>query len=140
MFRWFLNILVMLLVTAVAANYFHDNGNGYGFDVHPYVYYGVGALVAFLPAFWAIAHVCGGVLLGLASGGVLEGMRLGILLGLGMALAKLWPAAFGVAAGAYIGDQNLLYAALGVVAGVLLFALDWILGYFWKATTDGHGG
>ena len=140
MFRWMMNILTIVLVTVVAANYFYDDGHGFGFEVHPYVYYAVGGIVAFLPVFWAVAHVCGGVLLGVASGGILEGLRLGLLLGLGMALAKLWPAALGVAAGAYLGDQNLTYTALGLVAGLLLFALDWILGYFWKATTDGHGG
>ncbi len=136
MFRWILHILVIVLVAAVAADYFHDGGNGFGFDVPAYVYYGIAGVVAFLPVFWAVAHVCGGVLLGLASGGVLEGLRLGILLGMGMAISKLWPAAFGVAAGAYLGGGGTLYVVLGLLCGFLLFALDWILGYFWKATTD----
>lgn len=137
MLRWLMNIVVIVLVAALAANYFHDNGNGYGFEVHAYVYYGVGALVAFMPVFWAITHVCGGLLLGIASGGVLDGLRLGVLLGLGMALSKLWPAAFGVALGAYIGDGLNSYVYLAAVAGVLLFALDKILQYFWQATSNG---
>lgn len=136
MLRWLMNITVILLVAALAANYFHDNGNGYGFAVHAYVYYGVGALVAFMPVFWAVTHVCGGILLGIASGGVLDGLRLGVLLGLGMALSKLWPAAFGVAIGAYIGDGLNSYVYLAAVAGVLLFALDKILQYFWQATSN----
>ncbi len=136
MLRWLMNITVMLLVAALAANYYHDGGNGYGFEIHPYVYYGVGAMVAFMPVFWAIAHVCGGLLLGIASGGVMDGLRLGVLLGLGMALSKLWPAAFGVAIGAYVGDAPMSYWILAAVAGVLLFALDKVLQYFWHATAD----
>jgi hypothetical protein len=136
MFKALIHILTVVLVTALAANYFHDGGNGYGFEIHPYVYYGVGAFVAFMPVFWAITHVCGGLLLGIASGGVLDGLRLGVLLGLGMALSKLWPAAVGVALGAYIGDGLSSYVYLSVVAAVLLFALDKILQYFWHATAD----
>ncbi|RYG61902.1 MAG: hypothetical protein EON60_01850 [Alphaproteobacteria bacterium] len=136
MFKWLLNIMVILVVTAMSANYFHDGGNGYGFDIHPYVYYGAWAFAAFMPVFWALAHVCGGILLGIASGGVLDGLRLGILLGLGMALSKLWPAAFGLALGAYLGDGLGMYVYLGAAAGVLLFALDKILQYFWQATSN----
>ncbi|PZP39106.1 MAG: hypothetical protein DI585_05150, partial [Pseudomonas fluorescens] len=99
-----MNIVVMLLVTALATDYFYDGGKGFGFNLPNSVYYIAGAVVAFLPVFWAIAHVCGGLLLGIASGGVLDGLRLGILLGLGMALSKLWPASFGLAAGAYFGN------------------------------------
>lgn len=135
--RWLLNIITFLVVAGMAANYFHDGGNGYGFDVHPYVYYGAIAFVAFVPVFWALTHICGGLLLGIASGGVLEGLRLGLLLGMGMALSKLWPAAFGVALGAYIGDGLSSYVYLGGIVGVLLFALDKILHYFWTATSEG---
>lgn len=136
MFKMLMHGVVIVLVAALAANYFHDGGNGYGFEIHPYVYYGVGAIVAFMPVFWAVTHLCGGLLLGIASGGVLDGLRLGLLLGMGMALSKLWPAAFGVAIGAYIGNGLSSYVYLGAVVGVLLFALDRILHYFWHATAD----
>lgn len=135
--RWLLNIVTILVVAGLAANYFHDGGNGYGFDIHPYVYYGALAIAAFLPVFWAVAHLCGGLLLGIASGGVLEGLRLGLLLGGGMALSKLWPSAFGIALGAYIANGLSSYVYLGVIAGFLLFALDRILHYFWTATSEG---
>ena len=135
--RWLLNIVTFLVVAGMAANYFHDGGNGYGFDVHPYVYYGAIAVVGFVPVFWALMHICGGLLLGVASGGILEGLRLGLLLGMGMALSKLWPAAFGVALGAYIGDGLSSYVYLSGIVGVLLLALDKILTYFWKASSEG---
>ena len=136
MFRWLMHVVVMLLVAALAANYFHNNGIGYGYAIHPYVYYGVGALVAFMPVFWAITHICGGLLLGIASGGILDGLRLGLLLGMGMALSKLWPAAFGLAIGAWLGDAGWSYVILSGMAGILLFALDRVLHYFWHATAD----
>lgn len=136
MLKWLMNGTVILLVAALAANYFHDGGNGYGFEIHPYIYYGIGVLVAFMPVFWAIVHVCGGLMLGIASGGILDGLRLGVLLGLGMALSKLWPAAFGVAIGAYLGAGLSSYVYLAVVAGVLLFALDRALQYVWGTIAD----
>jgi hypothetical protein len=135
MLKWVLHLIVMALVAAITANYYHAGGAGYGYAVHPYIYYGVGAVVAFLPVFWAITHVCGGLLLGLASGGVMDGLRLGLMLGTGMALSKLWPASLGAAAGIYLGDGPRLYMYGLIAVGVLLFALDRALHYFWHTTT-----
>jgi hypothetical protein len=136
MFKWLLHIIVILLVAAISANYVHANGEGYGFPVHPYVYYATGAIVAFIPVFWAVAHLCGGLLLGIASGGVMDGLRLGLLLGFGMAISKLWPTAFGIALGIYIGQGLSWYVYLALAAGFLLFALDKILQYFWHVTAE----
>lgn len=131
-----LHTLVIAAVAALAANYYHAQGQGYGIAIHPYVYYGVGAAVAVLPVFWAVAHVCGGLLLGIASGGVMDGLRLGVLLGLGMALSKLWPAAFGLALGVWIGGGPLVYAILAAAAGGLLFGLSRALHFFWKSSSS----
>jgi len=136
--HWLFNIIGILLVAALTANYVHNGGQGYGFAIHDYVYYAVFAVIAFMPAFWAAAHLCGGLLLGIASGGVLDGLRLGLLLGMGMAISKLWPSAFGIALGLYLGDglTPSWYMYLALLAGFLLFALDKILQYFWRVTAE----
>lgn len=137
MFRWVLHGVVMVLVAGIVANYYHAGGQGYGIPVHPYVYYGVGALVAAVPVFWAVTHVCGGLLLGIASGGVLDGLKLGVMLGLGMAVSKLWPAAGGAAIGIFVGGGPHWYGWVAGVLAVLLFALDRILQYFWHSSSGG---
>lgn len=135
MLKWLLHLVVMGLVAAIAANYYHAGGQGYGYAIHPYIYYGIAAVVAFLPVFWAITHVCGGLLLGIASGGVMDGLRLGLLLGAGMALSKLWPATLGAAIGIYVGGGPHLYVYGLTLVGVLLFGLDRALHYFWRTSS-----
>lgn len=132
----FLHSVVVVAVAALTANYYHAQGQGYGMPIHPYVYYVVGGAVAILPVFWAVTHVCGGLLLGIASGGVMDGLRLGVLLGLGMALSKLWPAALGVAIGVWMGDGPLAYTILAAIAGALLFGLSRALHFFWKSSSS----
>jgi hypothetical protein len=103
-------------------------------NVPAYVYWGVAAAALIMPAFWALTHLCGGVLFGLAAGGLLDGLKLGLILGLGMALSKCWPYALGVAGGVYLGGGPLLYVVAGVGAAVVLFGLDKALQYFWNST------
>lgn len=136
MLKWLFNIFGILLVAALTANYVHNGGQGYGFAIHPYIYYAVFAIIAFMPVFWAAAHLCGGLLLGIASGGVLDGLRLGLLLGFGMAISKLWPTAFGISLGLYIGQGLSWQVYLAAAAGILLFALDKVLQYFWHVTAE----
>ena len=75
MFRWLLHLSIILVVTALVANYYANNGAGYGVTIPPYVYYGVLGLVTVVPVFWAITHLCGGLLMGIASGGACISQR-----------------------------------------------------------------
>jgi len=136
--RLFLHLFVMTVVALVVTNFYYDSGHGFGMAVPPYVYYAVAAMVAVVPVFWAITHLCGGLLLGIAGGGVLDGLRLGLMLGMGMALSKLWPSVFGAAIGVFAGGGPQLYGYGAIVVGVLLFALDRILVFFWHTTAASH--
>jgi hypothetical protein len=135
MIRWLAHLFVMVAVMLLVANYYWNNGAG----VPDYVYYAVAILVAALPVAWAGLHIGGGLLLGIASGGVLDGLRLGLILGLGMALSKLWPAAFGAGAGMWIGGGPKWHMITAFVVGVLLFGLDKALAFFWRSTTSPRG-
>ncbi|HEX2859903.1 MAG TPA: hypothetical protein VHP58_06890 [Alphaproteobacteria bacterium] len=129
---------VALLVAALVANFY--GGLGYQYDLHPYVYYGTAIAVLAIPVFWCSMHLCGGVLIGVAAGGLIDGLKLGMLLGIGMGLSKLWPYVLAAAAGCYIGKGPMVYVVGGVVVGILLFGIDRALMYFWKSTERGHSG
>lgn len=138
--RWFIHLVVMFVVALLTANLFYDNGAGFGFPVPDYVYYAVAALVGLMPVTWAVLHLGGGLLLGIAGGGVLDGLRLGFLLGMGMAISKLWPSAFGVGLGVFLGGGPLGWSITALVVGGLLFGLDKALHFFWQSTTSPKGG
>jgi hypothetical protein len=130
---WSFQSTVALMVAALVANFYANNGAGYGYDIHPYIYYAVAVAVLLAPAFWASMHLCGGLLIGIAAGGFIDGLKLGLMLGLGMAFAKMWPYALAAAVGCYVGHGPLIYTIGGVLIGALLFGLDWALGYFWSS-------
>lgn len=132
--------LVALVVMGLAANFFANGGMGYGVPIHAYVYYGVAVASLAIPAFWAVTHLCGGILFGLAAGGFLDGVKLGLTLGLGMAFSKLWPTVLAIGAGIMLGKGPLLYAAICLILSVLLFALDRVLHYFWHSARQADGG
>jgi hypothetical protein len=137
---WTFRATVALLVAALVANLYANNGTGYGYDIHPYIYYAVAAAVLVVPAFWCSMHLCGGILIGIAAGGLVDGLKLGLLLGLGMAVSKLWPYFFAAATGCYVGQGPLVYTIGGIIVGLLLFGIDRALMYFWKSTERGHSG
>lgn len=136
--RRILQGLVALVVMGLVANFYANGGAGYGIPIHPYVYYGAAVASLAIPAFWAVTHLCGGIVFGIAAGGFLDGVRLGLTLGLGMAFGKLWPTMLAVGLGILLGKGPMLYAVICLVAAVLLFALDKILQYFWHSTSHGH--
>jgi hypothetical protein len=132
--------LVALLIALLVAHHYAPAAMAIPFwgmvAVPEYVYWGVLAAALATPAFWALTHLCGGVLFGLAAGGLLDGLKLGLILGLGMALSKCWPYALGVAGGVYLGGGPLLYVVAGVGAAVVLFGLDKALQFFWHSAKN----
>ncbi|NBX85646.1 MAG: hypothetical protein EBQ80_00135 [Proteobacteria bacterium] len=125
---------------ALVGNFYADGAWFLGYVVPLEVYYAVVAVTLFVPMFWAVTHLCGGVLFGVAAGGLLDGIKLGLILGLGMAVSKLWPAVLGAAVGIALGGGPQLYTALAGVLGCGLFGLEKAMIYFWKSTNSGHDG
>lgn len=136
--RRILQLVVALVVMGLSANYVANGGRGYGVGIHAYVYYGALAASLAIPLFWAVMHMCGGILFGLAGKGLLDGMRMGFLLGMGMALGKLWLTSVAIGAGIFVGRGQQVYAIMFMAAGVVLFALDKTLQYFWKSIEHGR--
>jgi hypothetical protein len=138
MFKWVVSGIVALLVLVLTANFFANGGQGYGFPVHPYIYYAVAGLALFMPAFWALTHLCMGAVMGLTGGGLKEGLKLGLMLGVGMALGRCWLNVAAVGGGIALGQGPTLWAIGALVLAVLLFALDWAINYFWHHHEGGN--
>jgi hypothetical protein len=140
---WFAyNLVVACAVALLTAHYYYDAGQGLPYvqdiGIHAYVYYGVAAAALVAPAVWASMHLFGGLFFGMAAGGLLDGLRLGFILGFGMAIAKCWLFVLAAAVGVYAGGGPLLYSIGGAVLAFLLFGLHKALMYFWSTTKNAH--
>lgn len=137
-FRRIFQGVIALAVMGLVADFYAFGGAGYGYEIHPYVYYAVALLALTVPVFWAFTYMCGGVMFGIAAGGFFDGVKMGFTLGLGVALGKAWPYVAAGAAGIYIGGGPMIYLVAAIALAVLLFGLDKALEYFWNSTTAGH--
>ncbi len=135
---WSFQLLVATAVAALTANLYYNGGAGFGYAIHPYVYQGVLAAVLLGPVFWAAAHLCGGVLLGVAGGSFFDALKFALILGLGMAVSKLWLFVLAAGVGVWAGGGPLIYVVGGAVLGGLLFGLDKAMAYFWNGTRHWH--
>lgn len=138
--NWGYQALVAFAVLAITYHYYamlHGNAEGLP-TLEPIIYYVVAAAVFVVPLFWAFTHLCGGLLFGIAAGGVMDGLKLGLILGLGLSVGKLWPYVAAAAVGTYLGQGPALYVWGGAALAVLLFALDKVMFYFWQSTTNRH--
>ena len=125
---------VAVAVAALTANLYYDSGAGFGYPIHPYVYQAVLAAVLLGPMFWAAAHLGGGLLLGVAGGSFFDALKFALILGIGMAVSKLWLFVLAAAVGVWAGGGPLVYVIGGAVLGLLLFGLDRAMAYFWSTS------
>jgi hypothetical protein len=131
-FRWMISLLVALMVMALTANVFANQGVGYGVKIHPYVYYATLALALAMPVLWAFGHVMMGAVMGFSGGGMKEGLKLGVILGLGMALGRSWLNVAAVAGGIALGQGPIVWAMMTAVLAVGFLALNWAISFIWR--------
>jgi hypothetical protein len=134
MTRFLLQALIALAVMALTANFFANGGAGYGVPIHDYVTYGIVGAALAVPLFWFISHFAMAVVMGISGGGFAEGLRLGFILGLGMALGRSWLNVAAIAAGMWLAKAPLLWVIGAGVLAVALAALDWVMRYFWRTS------
>ncbi|MFZ2587713.1 MAG: hypothetical protein WAZ18_06330 [Alphaproteobacteria bacterium] len=126
---WIYRVTVALLVGAFVYDFFAPTGMDYDMGAPAYLIIAVLALAE--PVFWAVMHLCGGVMMGVAAGGILDGIKLSLILGVGLGLSRLWVAVLGAAAGTYAGGGPLLYSIGGVVVAFALFGLERGIMWMW---------
>ncbi len=138
MFRIGISVLLALAVMALTANYLAPAGAWYGHPIHPYITYGVMGAALFIPAFWALSHVMLGVVMGISGGGLFEGIKLGLILGLGMALGRSWLNVAAMGAGMFIAQKPLLWVIGTGVAAVALLGLNAVIDFIWRQHQSGE--
>ncbi|MCP5405501.1 MAG: hypothetical protein H6922_04695 [Pseudomonadaceae bacterium] len=130
MLLWSYRLIVACMAGALVYDFYSGQVFGYGTDA---TMRGIVILAVLAePAFWAVTHLFGGVLMGVAAGGLLDGMKLSLILGLGLGVARTWPYVAAAAAGAYAGEGPLLYSIGGAVLAVLLFGMDKAITWMWQ--------
>jgi len=100
--------------------------------VPEWAYYFLGIAVAGVSLLIAIGHVIGGGLMGMTAGGVLDGMRLGITLGLGVAFGRLWPYAAIVAVVGFITQAPVWHWLIAGFLAFLFFGINFIMRFIWQ--------
>ena len=129
---WSYRGVVALAVGALVYNYFLVKQGGASlYDFSELTYTVVGLAVLAEPVFWASMHLCGGILMGVAAGGLLDGIKLSCILGIGLGLSRCWPYVAAASAGVYAAGGPQVYSIGGAVAALLLFGLDKAMTWFW---------
>ncbi len=121
-----------LLVGALVYNYYAAlMGNWQPYTFEPIVYYIVAAIALAEPLFWAVTHLCGGILMGIAAGGIWDGIKLAVILGVGLGFSRLWPSVLACAAAIYAADGPLVYSIGGALLAGGLYGLDKAMSWMW---------
>ena len=124
----FVHVILYLCTLALSYNYY----SGMQHQVPELMYYVVMVSVIGVSMMIALGHMVGGGLMGLTSGGIWDGMKLGIMLGLGGAVGRLWPYLFIIAGVAFICKGPLWHWLGALVAGGICFAVHYIMSFIWK--------
>lgn len=127
---WLFRLVLAALVGALVYDMYSPSVINVELD--PYVYLIVGALVLVEPAFWITTHLAGGIMMGLASGGFWDGLKLSLILGFGLGASRLWPHVLAAAAGVYAGGGPGLYSYGGALLAALLFGLEKMMVWLWN--------
>ena len=127
-----LQALLVMSTFALATNAYINDGAGFGYVLPDYFYYFVIFGIAGISALWALVHIVGGGLFGMAAGGVLDGMKLGLVLGVGIGISRVWLYVLAWGAGAFAGQAPIWHVVGFGVLGALLYALNRFVMYFWN--------
>jgi hypothetical protein len=134
----FINSIVVLGVVALSIDYYDPSMIAY--KIPDMVTQLVLLAVVGVSIFWTVCHVVGGGLLGMAAGGVFDGVKMGLLLGIGLGISRLWPHTLAWAMGAFVAQGPVWHIVLLVVAALTLFGLNSVMRYFWGSIQNGTLG
>ncbi len=132
MFKGIFHILQFLLaiaVLAISTSYYDSSVIEY--VIPEYIYWfaiiGVPGLSLLVAGF----SLVGGGFFGIVGGTFLEGLKMGLLIGLTNGIARLWPYLLAWSAGAYFGNQPLLKVIGIALIGAVVYSLHLAVNYFW---------
>lgn len=92
-------------------------------------------------AFWCVLMLLGGSIFGLAVGGTgTQDLQMGLLLGLGAGLARLWPHTLAWGVGCFAAAGPLLHVVAATAATIVFLAIHIVMKFFWGSIHDGVFG
>lgn len=102
-------------------------------DVPEWAYTFLGLAVIGVSILIAMGHVVGGGIMGMTAGGIWDGMRLGLTVGLGVALARLWPFAAIIAVVGFLTQAPVWHWATALVLAIIFYAIKVFVDYIWAS-------
>ncbi len=122
--------LYMLTLALTYAYYVEVN-----VDIPDWAYLFLGIAVIGVSLVIAIGHVIGGGLMGMTAGGILNGMRLGIMLGLSVSLGRLWPYMLIISVVAFIAHAPTWHWVTSMLLGLLFLGINLVTKFLWHRVT-----
>lgn len=118
----------LMMATFAASCHYYER-----FDVvvPPVLYIILGFGIIGVSVVWFLFHLLGGGIFGVASGGIINGLKIGGTIGLGMSLGRLWPYAMIWAAGAFFFGPP-WHTVAAFLLGMFLFVVNRLMGYVWE--------
>ena len=102
-------------------------------DIPEWAYTFLGIAVVGVSVLIAMGHVVGGGIMGMTAGGIWDGMRLGLTVGLGVALARLWPFAAIVAVVGFLTQAPVWHWSLALILAIIFYAIKVFVDYIWAS-------
>lgn len=84
---------------------------------------------------WAFGHAVGGCIMGMAAGGIWEGLKMGLILGGGLSIGRLWPYMLTLGVGSFLFYNNWLHTIVLVVVGVACLGVNLSIKFIWSHTS-----
>lgn len=127
------HFILMMGTLALTYEYYDNLEYNIPKVVHTIVYAGVlGVSVV-----WAIGHALFGAAMGIAAGGVMDGIRMGLILGFGMSVGRLWPYVLTFAVGAFLCQAQTWVIVASALAGFVCLGINTMVKFFWGSTSSG---
>jgi len=101
-------------------------------DIPEMLRYFIYAGVAGVSIVWAVGHALGGSILGMAAGGVWDGVKLGSMLGLAMSFSRLWPYFLAFSVGAFLCEAPNWHTIGAILLTIIAFGLNLAVKYIWS--------
>ena len=124
-----------LMISTIVVSMDFYNPDYLGIPIPPILHSVVLIGVPGISAIWAIGHILvAGGLFAISSGGssLWEGLMSGGIIGMGMAVGRLWPFVMCWSLGAFFAAQNMWHAPVAFVVGLLFLGIERIVKYIWN--------
>lgn len=123
-----LHTILVLGVVALTYDYYGQ----LDYELPDIIKYVVYAGVLGISVLWALLHAFGGGLMGMAGGDILDGIKLGSILGMAMAVGRLWPFLIAFSVGSFLCQAVWWHWVTAAALGVCCLAVHLGVNFIWS--------